>query len=113
MACPPVSTIEIDRVGGVEPLHEGLEVRLRSHEKEMKMVGHQNIRVHLNSVGFDAAGNYFKESSPIRIVKKNGLSLVSPAGYMIPGSGKLDAQWPGHELNLAKTKWVVKLIIKL
>ena len=57
MACPPVSTVEIDRVSGVEPLHEGLEVRLRSHDKEMEMVGHQDVGVHLDSVGFDTAGN--------------------------------------------------------
>jgi hypothetical protein len=69
--------------------------------------------VHLNSIGFDAAGNYLKEFPTIRIVRKNGFSLVSPAGYMIPGTGKLDAQWPSHELKLAKTKYVVKLIIKL
>lgn len=113
MACPPVSTIEIDRVGGVEPLHERLEVRLRSHQKEMKMVGHKDVGVHLDSVGFDTAGDYFEEFSPIRIVRENGLSLVSPAGHMIPGTGELDAQWPGHDLNLAETEPLVKLIIKL
>jgi hypothetical protein len=32
---------------------------------------------------------------------------------MIPGTGELDAQWPGHDLNLAETEPLVKLIIKL
>jgi hypothetical protein len=113
MARPPVSSIEIDSVGGVKPLHEGLEVRLRSHEKEMKMVGHQNVGVYLDSVGFDTARDYFEEFSPINIVRKNGLSVVSPAGHMIPGTGELDAKWPSHELNLAETEALVKLIIKL
>ncbi len=108
-----MSPIEIDSVSGVEPLHEGLEVRLRSHQKEMIMVGHQDIGVHLDSVGFDTAGDYFEEFSPISIVRKNGLSLVSPAGNMIPGTGELDAKWPSHELNIAKTEALVKLIIKL
>ena len=113
MACPPMSTIEIDRVGGVEPLHEGLEVRLRGHEKKMKMVGHQDVGVHLDSVRFDTAGDYFEEFSPISIVRKNGLSLVSPAGHMMPRTGEFDAQWPSHGLNLAETELLIKLIIKL
>jgi hypothetical protein len=113
MARPPVSTIVIDRVGSVEPLHEGLEIRLWSHEKEMKVVGHQDVGVHLDSVGFDAAGNYFKKFPPIRIVGKNRLSLVPPAGHMVPGTGELNAQGPSHELNLAEAERLVKLIIKL
>ena len=77
------------------------------------MVGHKDVTVHLDSVGFDTAGDYFEEFSPIRIVKENGLSLVSPAGHMIPGTGEFYAQWPSHELNLAETEPLVKLIIKL
>jgi hypothetical protein len=38
MAAPSMAAVEINRVGGIETLHEFSEVRFRGHQKEMKML---------------------------------------------------------------------------
>jgi hypothetical protein len=45
---PPVAAVEINRVGGIEALHEFPQVGFWGHQKEMEMSLHEDIRMQLN-----------------------------------------------------------------
>ena len=42
-----VAVIEINRLGGIEPLHKFSEIGSRGHQKEVKMIPHQDITMQI------------------------------------------------------------------
>jgi hypothetical protein len=50
VTAPLKSPVKVDRVGGVKALHKIVEVGFLSPENEMKMIIHENIRMHFNAI---------------------------------------------------------------
>ncbi len=74
-----VPSIEALGIGTEKPLHSGAQIAARRLHDQMKMIGHQAIR--MNLPGRPAAGAFqnLKKQLPIRIVSDNGFSPVAPA----------------------------------
>jgi len=50
VATPSVAAVEVNRVGGIETLHEISEVSFGGHQEEVKMILHQDIRMQFNLI---------------------------------------------------------------
>jgi len=55
MTTPTMTAIEINRVGGIEALHQFIQVGLWGLEKEMKMVVHNHKGMQVDSEKFKVA----------------------------------------------------------
>jgi hypothetical protein len=53
---PTVAPIEIDRVGGIEALHEFPQVGSRGHQKEVEMILHHDVTMQLHSIKLEVVG---------------------------------------------------------
>lgn len=60
-----MAAVKVDRVGGIEPLHEFLEVGLSGHQHHVKMIVHENIAVHLNTIERGGSLQDFAIRSPL------------------------------------------------
>ncbi len=59
MTCSAVMAIEIDCIGGIEAMHEKMQITRRSHKEKVKVILHQNICVHLHSIFISIGGEEF------------------------------------------------------
>jgi len=92
--------IKIGSVRNIEMPHKFLKVGQRSLDQQVKMIGHQHISENLNLVNFPRSPQKIQKSLPVGIIAKDLLPGIPPAGNMIVGILKLDAQRPCHKKNL-------------
>ncbi len=97
---PPVAPVEINRVGGIEALHEFPQVGFWGHQKEVKMSLHQDIRMQLDSIKLEVGGKDFKQFLPVRIIAEDIPFLIPSAGDVIPSSWIFYAQRSSHEARI-------------
>jgi hypothetical protein len=96
MTTPTMTAIEIDRVGGIEALHEFIQVGLWGLEKEMKMVVHNYKGMQVDSEKSKVGGEDFEKLGLIRAIPEDVPFLIAPAGDVIPSSRIFDAKRSGH-----------------
>jgi len=58
MTCSAVTSVEIYSIGGIEPMHEDMEIPLRGHNQNVEVILHQYIGMNLDSAGLYASSNY-------------------------------------------------------
>ena len=51
---PTVAAVEINRIGGIEALHEFPQIPFWGHQKEMEMGLHEDIRMQLSPIKLEA-----------------------------------------------------------
>ena len=84
MADPTVAPVEINRVGGIQTLHEFLQIGFRGHQEEVKMIFHQHVTMQLNSIKLDIVGEDFQEFAAVRFIPEDIPPLIPPTGNIIP-----------------------------
>ena len=96
MTTPTMTAIEINRIGGIEALHEFIQVGLWGLEKEMKMIVHNYKGMQVDSEKFEIGGEDFEKLGLIRAIPEDVSFLIPPAGDVIPSSRIFDAKRSGH-----------------
>ena len=101
MAAALTLGIVIDRIGGIQALHDPGEISLGGLKEKMIMVVHKTpgIQVEFESVfeGFQI----FKELSAVGLINEDLLAVIAAAGDVVKTSFSLQSIWPGHENILA------------
>ena len=78
-----MSVVEPDRVGALEPGHSGHQVRFRSFDHQVVVVGHQAVRMHLPARLLAGLGQGLDEIMPIHIIQEDLIPAVATAHEMI------------------------------
>ena len=96
MTTPTMTAIKIDCIGGIEALHEFIQVGLWGLEKEMEMIAHNYKTMQVDSEKFEVGGEDFEKLGLIRAIPEDVSFLIAPAGDVIPSSRIFDAKRSGH-----------------
>ena len=89
MSRPPMSTIEIARIGYVEVSHECPEVTKRGFDEEMKMVIHKNIAVENYTVCMKGLKENFQKMLTVTIIFEYIFPFIAATRHMIDCIGVL------------------------
>ena len=101
MTLPMVAAVVIYGISRIESLHQVLQIRLQGLEEQMIMIGHQHIAVQLCMITVKTVGEDFKKFPAVTIILKDVFPFISPAGYMIPGTGVFYADRSGHARTIS------------
>jgi len=93
-------TVEIDRVGGLEPMHELSEIGSRRLDDQVEMVGHQAEQVQTHLVSFHALAEDAQEPLTVGVIPKDRSPFVAPSRHMIHGPFILNPLRPRHDTML-------------
>lgn len=96
MARAPVTFIEIDRVAGLERLHQLGEISFGCLQKKMDMIGQKTVTEKLDSLLLAVNREPFQVSLSVLIVPKNSLAVVASANNVIDGSRIFHPSGAGH-----------------
>ncbi len=77
MSRPPMSTIEIARIGYVEVSHECPEITKRCLHKEMKMVVHKHIAVKNYTVCMKGLKENFEKLLTVKIIFEDFFPFIA------------------------------------
>jgi hypothetical protein len=91
-----VTVIEAYSVGAEQPFHAGDQIRLRSLDHEMKMIGQQAIGMDPPARLLACLAKSREESPVIVLVRENRFTAIASIDQVVTGSGNLNAQWPRH-----------------
>jgi hypothetical protein len=108
-----VATVNMGCVGGVEPLHGKAQIALRGAEEKMIMVGHEAKGKNPDSEAGAGASCQIKKIPPVRIIKENILTPVTPGGNMIYRIRILYSPRPRHIKYISQNILAVKLKCKM
>jgi hypothetical protein len=97
-----VSPVVITGIGYVKLAHEFGKVGFWSFEKQMKMIGHENVTVKLDRVDICRLNKYLEKPFPVFIILKNILTFISPAGNMVHCVGVLYAEGACYDRSWKK-----------
>ena len=92
-----MSSVEVASVNDVEVAHECGEVALGCLEKEMKVIGHEDVAVKFDGMDIERLEEHLLKSFSVRIVPKDCLFVVAPAGDTVHRAGVFDTEGSGHE----------------
>ena len=67
----------------------------------MIVIRHQHERVQSPAVGFDGSPEPIEPPLPVGVVRRDGLSLISPRHHVVERTGKIDPQGPCHAGSIA------------
>jgi hypothetical protein len=86
MAAPPMTSVEIRRIVGIEALHEPLQPAVWRMQQKMEVIAHQYIAMHFHFRMFQALFQYLQELLSIFVICKYVCPSVPPASDVVPCS---------------------------
>jgi hypothetical protein len=92
-----VASIVITSIGYVELSHEFGKVGFGGFEKQMEMVGHENVTVKPDRVDIYRLNKYLEKPFSVFIILKNILTFISTASNMVHCIGVLYAEGACHD----------------
>ncbi len=104
MAALPVPPIECHRVASQKPLHEVRKPLLPSLDQEMKVVGHQDKRIHANIAVLMECGEGLEKPAVVLGVAEHDLSVVPARDDVVEGTRKFHTRLAGHGLHTRMIK---------
>jgi hypothetical protein len=72
-----MAAVKVNGIGGIEPLHEFLEVGRGSHQNQVKMILHQDIAMHLYSEEIGGSFQDFQKPALVSVIGKDRSSLIT------------------------------------
>ncbi len=97
-----VLSVEILSIGQVDSLHDFGERDISSFYQQMDVVRHEDIRVENEAFLFFVAPDSCKVCSPIFVIDKDILSLVTPDDDVVEGSWEFNTVWSCHKKHCTK-----------
>src|SRR5208337_1018022 len=91
-----MSVVEPDAVGALEPGHPGHQVRFRSFDHQVIVVGHQAVRMHLPARLLAGLGQGLDEIMPIHIIQEDLIPPVATAHESIHGPRVFKTEFARH-----------------
>ena len=102
-----VPPLEASSIGAEKPFHPSHQRRLRRLDQQMKMVGHQTIRMHLPSTPDTRFPQRLHKALPVAIILEDRFASITTIHHVIDRSGILDSQFARHDReNKALSKLV-------
>jgi hypothetical protein len=101
MSLGSVLTIEIDRIGGMEPMHGLAEITSGRPQEKVIMIGHQAKGKNLNVKTVRGLSQETQKGLTVLVLQKNVSPPIPARSHMVGGIGKLEAVRPGHGAILA------------
>lgn len=92
-----VPAIEPAGVGPQKPFHARHQIGLGRLDDQMKMIGHQTIRMDLPAGLVTGFGEALKEAQSILVVVEDGFAAVAAVHEVVQRSGVLQSQLSGHD----------------
>ena len=97
-----VAPVVITSIGYVKLAHKFGKVCFGGFEKQMEMVGHENVTVKLDRVDIYRLNKYLEKPFPVFIILKNILTFISAASNMVHCIGVLDTEGACHDQSWQK-----------
>jgi hypothetical protein len=91
-----VPMIQAQSIAAEKPAHARHQIGVRSFDHEVKVIGHQAIRVNLKPRLVAGFGQSLEKILPIDIARKDALTTITTAHYMINRASILNSDFPGH-----------------
>ena len=94
-----MSPVEPAGVSAQKPFHSCDQIGLRRLNHQMKMIGHQTIRMHLPARLEAGLAQCAQESLAVGVILEDRLTAIPSVEDVIKGSRILDSQLARHERN--------------
>jgi len=91
-----VPPVEPAGVSAQKPLHPAHQRRLRRFHHQMKMIGHQTIRMHLPAAALAGLAQCLNKPQPILIIPEDRLPSIAPIHHMVNRSRILHSELARH-----------------
>ena len=96
MADASVPPVKVTRVDNIEMAHEFGEIAEGSLGEQMKVVGHQDVAVKLDSVNMKRLGKNLQKALSVTIIFEDVFLFISSAADMVNTARILNPERSGH-----------------
>jgi hypothetical protein len=86
-----VPAVEATGIGAEEPSHAGDEIGLRRLDHQMKMIGHETIRMDLPRSLVAGLAEREQKTLAVEVILENGFAVIAAVHEVIEGTGIFDA----------------------
>jgi hypothetical protein len=98
-----VSAVEFLGVYAIQLTHSFGKVSVRSLNEKVVVIVHEAVRVTNPIIALHKIPEDGEKCLPVNIIEEDRSPPISSCCQMIKRSRKLDSQWSGHGLSLART----------